>query len=123
MDFDPKLREASSEISAIFKKYDIGGYVVLTSPTHVEFVLEVDPTWSCATWEDKQEGRLRFKVSSKDMGKERAHQLAEKTAHLVCGTRDMLSYGFLQFEKCYQMLKTQMKIEHSTGTIIPRRDN
>lgn len=45
--YDPKLREASDEITAIMKKYDIGGYVHLCSRSHGEFKNHMDtPTWS-----------------------------------------------------------------------------
>lgn len=63
---DPKLQKAAAEISAILKKHDIGGYIMLASKTHGEYVLNL-PTWSkCQIENVDGEQRLRFKAKGKD---------------------------------------------------------
>lgn len=35
------------EMKAIFKKYDIGGFVILHTPGHGEFLNQLSPSYSC----------------------------------------------------------------------------
>lgn len=44
---DPQLLAAMAEIKAILKKYDAAALVLLGSATHMEYMWELDPTWSC----------------------------------------------------------------------------
>lgn len=64
---DPKLKAAMEEIKTVLKKHDIGGVVVLGSPTHSEFLREYCPSWTCMTYEEQgNEKRLRFRALKKD---------------------------------------------------------
>lgn len=56
--FDPKLKMASDDIKKILEKYDVAGVVILHTPTHTEFLMKVDTTYSLA-WLDSQR---KFKV-------------------------------------------------------------
>lgn len=51
------------EIKAIVKKHDIGAMVVLHTPGHSEYYMNISPSYSCA----KQEGdTVRIKAKLKD---------------------------------------------------------
>lgn len=57
---EAKLKTAIEEIKKILSKHDIGAMVVLHTPGHSEFLLNVSPSYSCATFiEDK----LRVKTN------------------------------------------------------------
>lgn len=121
--YDPKLKEAAAEIKAILKKHDIGGYVTLMSETHAEFVMEITPTWSCAYWEDRDEGMLRFKAKTKELGKEKAQKLVEGTCHMIFQMRDLCAQGFSHAEKMCGLLSTQVDIEHKPfSNFTPHRE-
>lgn len=48
MDYSPKLKTAMSEIKGILSRYDLGAVIVIHEGHHSEFVVKIDPTYSCA---------------------------------------------------------------------------
>jgi hypothetical protein len=44
---DPKLKMAAMEIAEIMKKYDIAGVAHLHVPGFYEYVINIEPSWSC----------------------------------------------------------------------------
>ena len=90
---DPKLKAAMAEIKAVLRKHDIAGCINLASATHTEYLMEIDPSWSCAFFEwdenDKMLG-IRFRSLSKDYKskkEQRKHQ--EDTLGMLLGFHDM----------------------------------
>lgn len=71
---DPILQKAAQEITEICKKYSIGGYVILASRTHGEYILYF-PEWSKAQLETTG---IRFK-SKKGLGREEVRD----TVHMI----------------------------------------
>lgn len=55
-----KLKTAMEEIKEILSKHDIGAMVVLHTPGHSEFLMNVSPSYSCATFIDDN---LRVKTN------------------------------------------------------------
>jgi hypothetical protein len=70
MNPDTILQEAAKEIADICDKYDIGGYIILASQTHGEYLLHF-PKWSKAQLEVTPDGNqaIRFKSKGKDENK------------------------------------------------------
>jgi hypothetical protein len=58
---DPKLKTAVEEIRAVLKRHDIAAMINLGSQTHSEFLLVLDPTWSCMWMESPGLMRIRSK--------------------------------------------------------------
>lgn len=51
------------EIKAILDKYDIAGFVVLHTPPFSEHYLKINPSYSCARFEELADGTaIRFKA-------------------------------------------------------------
>ena len=63
MQYSPKLKKAAEEIKSILKKYDIAANVVLHTPGHSEYLLEITPTYSAAWLEN---GIVRFRARASD---------------------------------------------------------
>lgn len=63
MQYSPKLKKAAEEIKAIIKKYDIAALVVLHTPGNSEYLMAIDPSYSCAKFEGDN---LRVKAKKKD---------------------------------------------------------
>lgn len=122
MKYDPKLKEVMAEITGILKKHDLAGYIQLVSPTHCEFRFEITPSWSCAKWEDKDAGKLRFKASSKDLGVDKTEALVEATCHMIYRIRDMCMMGFQNTENMTKLIETQVEVNHTTGEFDPHVD-
>jgi hypothetical protein len=65
MQYSPKLKKAAERIKAILKEHDIAGVVAIHEPGFSEFIIEVSPSYSCATF-DPITGRLRVKSNLKE---------------------------------------------------------
>jgi len=61
MQYSPKLKIAMEEIKAILKKHDIAASVVLHTPGHSEYLLKINPSYSCAFCEGNHI-RIRAKL-------------------------------------------------------------
>ena len=82
MQFSPKLKVAAEEIKAILKKHDIAAAIVLHTPGNAEFVLEIEPSYSCAK---KLSNGVHFKAKKEDYNDEL------KRNQVVCDTVNMFS--------------------------------
>lgn len=125
LDYDPKLKEAAAEIRSICRKFDIAAYVVLVSPTHSEFVLEVEPSWSATHWENAENGNpaLRFRVKSAEVGKDKAQRLVDLTCHMIYQMRDLCALGFKFTESMIRLVETQVDVDHKPfSNFKPHRD-
>lgn len=112
-EFDPKLKEAMEEIDAIMKKYDIGGFVHLTSMSHAEYKLYLEPTWSMASYEEASgQVVLRFKF------RKAKHDQCNSTAHMIYSTRDMCGYTFTFLENIARQLEKQIEVEHKPHRMV-----
>jgi hypothetical protein len=108
---DPKLKTAMAEIFTILKRHDLGGTVTLVSPTHSEFRVREDPSWSCCTIENESE--VRFQARRADFKtKEEWHRTIQLTAHLVAQIRDFAGVTFKAFDVMYNELDRRIGIEH-----------
>ena len=120
---DPKLKEAVAEIIAVCRKHDIGGYFILASQTHAEFRYIMDPSWSCAWFEDSGRLRIRAKRADFKTQEEQVARLSE-TTHILCQIRDLCAKGFGDMESIIAELSKQCKIEHeSFAGFEPDRKN
>lgn len=49
-----------AEIVSSMKKHDVGGFVILNSPTHAEFKFRLDePSWSCLQKLEDKSGKFK----------------------------------------------------------------
>jgi len=62
---DPSLKAAMEEIKAVLKKHDCGAMVTLASENNIEFLYEISPSWSCASFQRMPDGGLAIRVRSK----------------------------------------------------------
>lgn len=60
MQYAPKLKKAMEEMKKIMENYDIAGSVVLHTPGHGEFYLNISPSYSCA-WFEGDHFRMKAK--------------------------------------------------------------
>lgn len=115
-EYDPKLREAMSEIEATLKKYDIGGFFHIESKTHCEFKFFIThpiPSWSNIKW--LKEGKaVHIKLYSKT-----DRENTDATLGLIYNIRDTCARTFLQCEEMKRKIKSldHVNIHHAPGPI------
>ena len=108
---DPKLKEAMAEIFGILKKHDIAGHIILSSETHSEFRVRIDPSWSCAFFES--EGGIRFRAKEAELGsKEAVHKTKEATLGMFCHFRDTMGSSFMVTQKLLDNVGKEVPFEH-----------
>jgi len=100
------------EIKNILKKHDIGGFLVIHTPGHSEFLNQVSPSYSCAFIEN---GAIRVKLKTAEVGKEKARQLALDTLNMVsCLAKNTAEHAILYME-LEKMLKEKWSGEDFPG--------
>lgn len=123
---DPKLKEAMAEIMGVLKKHDIAGQIVLASPTHSEFRMKIDASWSCAFPEESELGMMiRFRCKKDEIpDKELRRKRIEETLHAICQIRDLNGTYFMGFDSLVKQLEKHIDFEHNPGSgYEPHRDN
>ena len=84
--FSPKLKSAMAEIKEIVERYDIGGVVILHTPGNSEYANFLEPSYSCASFEQTSEGvgiRFRSKAADFKGGAKERNERIEDTANLM----------------------------------------
>lgn len=120
MKYDPKLKEAAKDFTALCKKYDIAGYGVFVSETHGEFIYEMSPTWTAVTIDDN---RFRIRAKKDELGKETRDRLVNGTVHYFVHLRDLCAYGFRCAEQLLEKVKTIVEVEEEGGEIFPHLEH
>lgn len=87
---DPTVLKCLAEIKEVFKKYDVGGHVVVTSQNSIEFEMLI-PSWCCLIV-DENTGGLRFRSVRGQRSEEEQRAEQHTTAKFLLGTRDVLTH-------------------------------
>lgn len=113
---DPILKTAVAEIDAILKKHDIAGVVVLTSKSHVEYLMAITPTWSCCTYEDTPQGKLlRVKAKAVDYpSKEARNEAISDTIGMLMGLSDVMEKAVTWMGETTASIRKQIRFTHWT---------
>ena len=80
MQYSPKLKKAMEDIKTILKENDITGVVVLHTPGFSEYLNHCTASYSCAT---VTHDGIRLRLKQSELGREKAHQIANDTYNMV----------------------------------------
>lgn len=106
--FDPKLKEFMAEITPIFEKFDLFGFVSVTNRTHGEFRFFLG-SYSCAKIEN---GGLRIKAKG-----QKDHENLEATVFSLISMKEDAIRLFSMTEKIEQELRKHVEIDHKTPDV------
>lgn len=89
------------EIKDILSREDIAGVVILHEPGAVEYLVKIDPTYSCAKLKD---GKLLMKTKADEFGgdKSKRNKVIADTAnmlHMTAGAIGPIAIGLLDSSK------------------------
>lgn len=62
---NPEILPVLDEISAVLKKHDMMGLVIVGNETHCDWRMEVTASWSCARVESEDEKGLAIRIRAK----------------------------------------------------------
>jgi hypothetical protein len=113
MQYSPKLKSVMEQIKALLKENDVAGFVVLHTPGHSEYLNHLETSFSCAKI-ISHEG-IRFKLSSKEVGKERAKLIAEGTYNMITHLADTVSMNAACYIDAHKFLKEHWNGEEFGG--------
>jgi len=88
---DPKLKAAIEEIKPILQKYDVAALVVLSSEDALEYLFEIEPSWSCMHIEKRPDG-LFLRVQTTHLPETEKKRQLQSTIGFVVGFLDVLKH-------------------------------
>lgn len=62
---NPELAPVLDEITAVLKKHDMVGMIVIGNRTHTDFRFEIEASWTCSRLEHDSQGNIGIRVRSK----------------------------------------------------------
>ena len=113
---DPKLQKLVREIGETLRKNDVTGIVLLSSPKHMEYGIQLETSWTCFKVERTPEGQMAIRMRNKkaehtDMEKYKA--LTTDTIGTVLGFIDLMDHIKAMLEGLRAAIaKTGMNIQH-----------
>ena len=111
MQFSPKLKVAAEEIKAILKKHDIAGAILIHTPGYAEFILELTPTYSCATL---HHDHIHFKAKKEDFNDElKRHKAIADTANMMHSLADGTARNAMMLIKVSEQFTEITGAEHN----------
>lgn len=109
-----ELRALSNEIKELLVKHDVAGMVNIIGKDSSEFLMHIEPSWSCLTFEKDPDGKpiaLRFKSAMKT-GSPEEKERGRLTISMVCGFLDLIVIQFGNLNGLKQMLAEHVEIYH-----------
>lgn len=116
MQYSPKLKKAAEEIKEILNRYDIAGVVLLHTPGHSEYLLRLDPSYSCANMNEKT-GEVRLKATEALYGKEKRDKMLEDTANMIVCLSDLAKMQAMNLIKLHQLKEKPYILQNRTSLI------
>jgi hypothetical protein len=94
-----------AELSAVLKKHDMAGLLIVSNQTHVDWRIEVEASWSCARIEKDADGREGLRIRSK-LEEYPSREAQKKTLESTVGTLvSMTDVLWMAGENIERMLK------------------
>lgn len=113
MQYSPKLKKAMEEIKDILRKNDIAGFVTLHTPGHTEFLMELQPSYSCCRVQGDQI-RVRAKLMDDFAGNKKLWvRKVKDTSEMLHGLTDVSGQIILQIMELSDRLDKAVDAEHN----------
>ena len=120
MQYSPKLKKAMEEIKAVLDKHDIAGSIVLHTPGHGEFLMKINPSYSCAFIDHLPGGqqgiRFRSRLQEDHQGDAaKRHKAQEDTANMFDIMSSAVGQEALKYMDAMDLLKEHLDITSTDG--------
>lgn len=115
-----KLKVAAEEIKEILKKHDIAGAFALHTPGHGEFVLHLNPSYSCAYQVEDGKVNLYAKIADFKTPEEQQQKVAD-TSNMLKVLTDLSAINFSNVKMLSDKLDHLTNATHNEGTIEPHK--
>lgn len=125
MQYSPKLKKAMAEIKDILSRHDIAALVVLHTPGNAEYMLKIDPTYSCAKFEgDYLRVKARLKQDFQGNKKAKDQKVAD-TCNMLTSIVDCAGPMLINLMDIAERVNKAAGAEHEDGghTSITTQNN
>lgn len=106
-----KLKSAAEDIKEVLRKYDIAAALALHTPGHGEFVLHLNPSYSCVFMVEDDTIRINSQL-------ENYASLEEQTEHLIASSNmlrvllELSAINFQNLEALSNLIDDEIGAEH-----------
>lgn len=106
--------QAIEEIKAVLARHDLAGMIVVQDAGESAFLLKIDPSWSCAKWEQTPEGvGIRIKAKRSDYpSKEEQDKAVGATAGMILSFINQCDRNSEELGRLVEMLSRYIDIKH-----------
>jgi hypothetical protein len=112
---DPKLKALRVAIHELMKEHDVCGTIVLQSVDAVEYAMEVEASWSCATFVHvAPDGAAGVRVKTTDLPPEQKQKMLENTVGMVLGQVDVMTELLSYYQAVAAMLAEHIEVQQHT---------
>lgn len=120
---NPNIQLVLEEFSKLCRYYDLVGCCVVADEKESGFTYEIYSTWNGIVEDDTLPLGIRIRINQKEMGEDRAHQIAEGTAWTFGSLMDFGTQTKIWMNDMMGFLrKSGMRIVHNPfgGKKLPR---
>ncbi len=112
MQYSPKLKNAISEINEILDKYDVAGSIVLYDVGNSEYLLKINPSYSCASF-DGDNLRVKARLKEDFNGDIKSFQKKKSdTSNMLSLLAESTGFLSLNLLKISKIVDEKMGAEH-----------
>lgn len=114
MDYSPKLKRVAQQIKDILSAEDLAGVIILHEPGYSEFVLKLDPTYSCVKVQDNKI-RIKAKLADFNGNKAAFNRIVSDSSnmlHLLEKTITPLCLNIIQLS---EIIDKDIDVKHHDG--------
>jgi len=115
--YSPKLRKAIDEIKGVLDKYDIAGLIVLHEPNHGEFLLNINPSYSCISF---QADGLRINTKPFE-STESKNEAVKNTCNMTSSLFEMAFKQVQNLKLIDDLVTEKFEAKHTKGKFTDRR--
>ena len=110
--FSPQLKRVIGEIKAKLEEENIGGIIVLHTPGHAEYLMQITPKYSCLQFSDTGELRLASLKSNHngDIKKQKIEQA--NTANMLAMLAEVTEFVHEQLSYASRQVDEATGAEH-----------
>lgn len=117
MQYSPKLKKAMKEIQEILDKHDIAAYVALHTPGHAEYLMHLNPSYSCVRFDQATgEARIRSRVKEDHNGDVKAQEnMLKDTANMLGSLSTVVGQNAMSLIQLSEIADEAMGADHTQG--------
>ncbi|HCU46186.1 MAG TPA: hypothetical protein DF610_16250 [Sphingobacterium sp.] len=114
MDYSPKLKRVAQQIKDILSAEDLAGVIIIQEPGYSEYVLKLDPTYSCVKIQDN---KIRIKAKLADFNGNRVafNRKVADTSNMLHLLEKTITPLFMNIIQLSEIIDKDVNAKHNDG--------